>query len=406
MIQFPHNFLWGASSSAYQVEGNNINSDWWHWEKSAGLKELSGDACRHYELFKQDFDLAKSLHHNAHRLSVEWGRIESEESKFSQKEIKHYIEVADYLNQLGLKPMVTLHHFTNPVWFANLGGWESKKAVDYFLRFTSIVVEALADKVDYWITINEPMVYVYHSYILGAWPPQEKSFAKAGRVTRNLIDAHIKAYKIIHDIYRKKGLSSPSVSLAKNMQFFMPVKDNIINRLAVLVRGQSFNMDFLDKVFSARALDFIGVNYYTRSLVDVKGFGVKHFLLDIGVDIKNSLKKNSLGWDIYPEGLYKLLLKLKKYNLPVIITENGICTEDDNLRWDYIAEHLKSVYRAIQSGVDMKGFLYWSLIDNFEWDKGFGPRFGLINVDYKNYSRTIRESARKLSEVYRTGVLN
>ncbi len=405
MIQFPRNFLWGAASSAYQVEGNNANSDWWHWEKAVGLEETSGDACRHYELFKQDFDLAKSLHHNAHRLSVEWSRIEPEEGKFSQKEINHYIEVIAYLRQLGIEPLVTLHHFTNPLWFAKLGGWENRKAAEYFLRFSVKVAEALSDRVNFWLTINEPMVYVYHAYILGAWPPQEKSLAKSRRVTRNLINAHIKVYRAIHDIYKQKGLFKPSVSIAKNMQFFMPSRNNFINRLAVSVRDKSFNMDFLNKLSAAKTLDFIGVNYYTRSLVDVRGLSLKHFLLDIGTDTKNALKKNSLGWDIYPDGLYQLLLKLKKYNLPVIITENGVCTGDDKARWDFIAEHLKSVYRAIQEGVKITGYLYWSLTDNFEWDKGFSPRFGLMNIDYKTYARGIRDSAKKFSDVCKTGIL-
>lgn len=416
MIEFPKDFLWGAATSSYQVEGNNLNSDWWEWERKAGLKEVSGFACRHYEFYKEDFDLAKGLNQNAHRLSIEWSRIEPREGEFSSKEIAHYTDVVLSLRQRNIEPIVSLHHFTNPLWFARRGGWCNKKSSYYFLRYCYHIVEALADKVNYWLTFNEPMVYIYHSYILGVWPPQERSFWKAKKVMGNLIVAHAKAHRLIHFIYKQRSLSCNStqgkkpdsalVGIAKSLQAFIPYSSSLRNKAAVYLRNRLFNFEFLERLIYHNSLDFIGVNYYSRSLINAGGWRLKDLLLGVYEDDRKPLKKNSLGWDIYPQGLCDLLLKLKKYGLPVLITENGICTEDDNQRWDFIRAHLKNIHLAMMQGVGVRGYIYWSLMDNFEWDKGFGPRFGLIEIDYKTYKRRIRESAGKFSIVCQTGRLD
>jgi len=392
MIEFPKEFLWGAATSAYQVEGGNASSDWWEWEKRAGLTDLSGKAARHYEFYAQDFDLAKELNHNCHRLSIEWARIEPEEGKFSEKELEHYKEVILALKARSLKSIVTLHHFTNPIWFAKVGGWRNKKAVKYFLRYVEKVVSELSKEVSFWVTINEPMVYTYFSYFLGTWPPQEKSLFKARAVTNVLVCAHIEAYHLIRDIYKKNNLEYPQISIAQNMQAFVPCAPNLRNKIAVFLRHKFYNLEFIERLISKRAIDFIGVNYYSPSWVEFGGCKNNH----------KQLRKNSMGWDIYPEGLYDLLMGLKKYHLPVFILENGICTDDDSLRWDYIREHLESVNKAIREGVKLLGYIYWSLLDNFEWEKGFAPRFGLVEVDYNTYKRTVRQSARKFSEVCKT----
>ncbi|MBU0709104.1 MAG: glycoside hydrolase family 1 protein [Candidatus Omnitrophica bacterium] len=405
MIQFPKGFLWGAATSAHQVEGNNQKNDWWEWEKKVGLKDASGNACRHYEFYKDDFDLARQLNHNAHRLSIEWSRIEPEEGNFSTAEIAHYIDVIDALKQRNIEPIVTLHHFTNPLWFAKLGGWQNKKAPEYFLRFTNKIVGVLSDKVRFWVTINEPMVYVYHSYVLGQWPPQCKYLFKSQEVVDNLLLAHIKSYRAIHSIYKKVHLPAPCVSIAKNMQPFMPCIPNLKNKIGTYLRNKFFNLAFLKKLIRSRTLDFIGINYYTRGLIEVKRWGLENLFLDVCSKNHSSLRKNSLGWDIYPQGLYLILMQLKKYNLPVFILENGICTADDNLRWEFICEHLKNLNLAMQKGVKVLGYTYWSLLDNFEWAQGFTPRFGLIEVNYNNYQRTIRESARKYSLICEKGAL-
>lgn len=404
MMQFPRGFIWGAATSAYQVEGDNVNSDWWQWEKDAG-KENSGFACCHYRLYEQDFDLAKGLNHNAHRLSIEWSRIEPKQGRFSEEELKHYVEVILALKARNIEPMVTLHHFTNPTWLAQLGGWENRRSIDYFLRYCDFVVRALAKQVNYWITINEPTIYISHAYLFGAWPPQVRSFLKAKTVEGNLALAHIKAFRLIHNIYKEAHYLKPFVGISQYTQAFVPCAGTLKNRFAAYLRNKRFNLGFLDCLMRHKAMDFIGINYYSRQLVDVKGWGLLNLLKDVCKDNHHPVTKNSLGWDIYPEGLHNVLLGLKRYGLPVFITENGICTQDDNQRWEYIKAHLKNIHHAKEKGVDVKGYLYWSLIDNFEWDKGFRPRFGLIDVDYTTYKRTVRESAEKFAQVCKTGIL-
>jgi len=408
MIKFPHDFLWGAATSAYQVEGNNVNSDWWQWEKKTGREE-SGLACRHYDLYKQDFNLAQRLHHNAHRFSIEWSRIEPRPGKFSRKELKHYLDVILALKRRNIEPIVTLHHFTNPLWFNKSGGWVNTRSVIYFRRYCKFVIPSLAKYVRYWVTINEPTIYISHAYILGIWPPQVRSYLKAAAVEENLAWAHVKAYRLIHDIYKKLKLSKPSVSIAQNTMAFVYRKKDIKKRLTAYLRDRLYNLGFLERIMRhnimRNSMDFIGINYYSRQVVDVKKFGLLNLATDVRDEKYSRCQKNSLGWDIYPRGIYEVLMEIKKYSLPVMITENGICTSDDKQRWKYIYDHLKNIHRAMKKGVQVTGYLYWSLLDNFEWDKGFSPRFGLIDIDYRTYKRTIRESARKFGRVCKTGVL-
>jgi beta-glucosidase len=405
MIRFPKDFLWGAATAAYQVEGDNDRADWWRWEKKAG-KENSGSACRHYDLYELDFELAKGLGHNAHRLSVEWSRIEPDEGKFSEVALKHYVDVILALRARNIEPVVTLHHFTNPVWLADLGGWENGRSVDYFLCFSERVVQTLAKHVRIWITLNEPTIYFTHAYLFGVWPPQEKSIRKMMAVENHLAAAHIKAYRMIHKVYKERNLSKPLVSIAQHMQAFVPCTPSVKNKIAAFFRHKWFNLGLIEKFVRHKALDFIGLNYYSRQLVELEKWGLRNLARDVCKSNHHPVKKNSLGWDIYPEGLCDLLLKLRKYNLPVLITENGICTPEDDLRWEYISGHLKAIHRALEQDVSVMGYLYWSLLDNFEWDKGFGPRFGLIDIDYKTQQRTVRESAVKFCEVCKTGILS
>ena len=404
MIRFPKDFLWGAATAAYQVEGGNSHADWWRWEKEAG-KENSGAACRHYDLYELDFELVRGLHHNAHRLSVEWSRIEPEEGEFSEAAIQHYIDVALALRARNIEPIVTLHHFTNPLWFADRGGWTDKRSVDRFLRYAERVVRALAKHVRYWITLNEPTIYFTHAYMLGVWPPQGTSIWKGMAVKNHMAAAHIRAYRMIHKVYKEKALPDPSVSISQHMQAFVPCTPDLKNKFAAFLRHKWFNLGLIDTFARHKVLDFIGINYYSRQLVELESWGLRSLATDVCKSNHHPVKKNSLGWDIYPEGLFDLLVKLKKYNLPVMITENGICTSDDNLRWEFIAGHVRAVHRAMEQGVPVTGYLYWSLLDNFEWDKGFGPRFGLIHMDYATQQRTVRESAVKFSRVCQTGIL-
>ncbi len=391
---FPKGFLWGAATSSYQVEGMNLYSDWWEWERQGRVKYLSGEACRHYWSFEEDFDLAKSLGHNAHRLSIEWSRIEPKRDKWDEAELRHYCEVIRALRKRNLEPIVTLHHFTNPKWLSEEGGWLKGRTVRYFCRYVERIVETIGKDVQYWITINEPMVFVYYSYIKGIWPPGEKSIFKAIRVMRNLISAHKKAYKKIHKIYQKYNWMEPGVSIAKNIRIFQPCLFNhpYVNRFCASLRDLFFNRLMLEELVKTRTLDFIGLNYYTREFVRFRG---------ICKDGHHKIERlNSLGWEVYPEGLLKVLLETsKKYKLPIMITENGTCQEDDPQRWQFILDHLVNLKQAMERGVEVMGYLYWSLLDNFEWDEGFFPRFGLIEVDYRTFKRKTRESALAFASV-------
>jgi beta-glucosidase len=403
-MKFPKDFYWGAATSSYQVEGNNLNADWWPWEIKAG-KERSGQACRHYELYSQDFDLVKSLNHNAHRLSIEWSRVEPKEGEFSEEALQHYIKVIMALRARGIEPMVTLHHFTNPIWFAASGGWTNRHCVKSFLRYCDFVTRALARHVHFWFTINEPTVYFSHAYLWGMWPPQANSFLKTKAVHDHMLEGHIQAYRLIHKIYKELNIARPSVSFAHHMQAIVGCDQSLKNRLAVAMREQLYNLEIVDHLARHKSLDFIGVNYYSRHLVHVHSWWIGNLLMETCKDNHHPLKKNSLGWDIYPQGLAQVLLSLKKYNLPVIIAENGICTTDDHERWEYIQSHLQNVHMSMEQGVNVAGYLYWALMDNFEWAQGFSPRFGLIDIDYNTQQRTVRESAKKFARVCQTGVL-
>ena len=382
-MQFPDNFLWGVALSSYQTEGDNKNSDWWLWEEE-NQKQPSGAACRHYELFEEDFSLAQSLGFSTLRLSFEWSRIEPEEGKFDFSEIKHYHNVIQALRNRKLKPVVTLHHFTNPIWFSRRGGWLDKKAPFYFSRYVKMIVSEFARDVHLWVTFNEPYVYLYNSYISGVWPPQEKSLFLAKKIDNNIVRAHLSAYRIIKEIYREKKLVGPQVSIAKNIRGFIATDRNPYYRIKAKTKDYLFNFMLLERLIRLKALDFIGLNYYTCEFLPKPSL---------------ALPKSSLGWFIYPKGLLDLLCRFSQYNLPIFILENGIATNNDTQREEFVVSHIEAVAQAIKAGTNIIGYLYWSLIDNFEWDKGFRPRFGLIEVDYKTYERKIRPSARTYSKI-------
>ncbi|MDD4909714.1 MAG: glycoside hydrolase family 1 protein [Candidatus Omnitrophica bacterium] len=405
MTDFPEGFLWGAATSAHQVEGNNSNSDWWEWELAGRVKEASGRADGHYKLFEVDFELAVKLGHNAHRFSIEWSRIQPGPDEFSDKAIEHYRRVIKALKIRGIEPIVTLHHFTVPLWFARQGSWLNKEAPETFCRYAGRVIGELAGDVKYWITINEPLILCYYGYVEGLWPPGESSFKKAKEALKNLALAHLESYRLIKDVYRRKNLPSPMVSIAQNIRLFHPCpsRARILNKLPVYLRDKYFNYGILDHLIGKNALDFMGINYYGREFIRFSRANARGLFADncLCPEHSRDALRNSLGWEIYPEGILEIMLRIKKYGLPVIITENGICTDDDNLRWYYISEHLKNLAEAIKLGVDVKGYLYWSLLDNFEWHEGFKPRFGLIEVDYNDLKRHIRDSALKYAKVCR-----
>jgi len=422
VIRFPKEFLWGSATSAHQVEGGNTMNDWWEWEEKGKAADKSGEACQHYTRFQEDFDIAKALHHNAHRFSIEWSRIEPEEGQWSHSTLLHYREVLQALRARGLEPIVTLHHFTNPKWLSRSGGWESPTVVERFSRYVRYVVDFMGNDIRYWITLNEPFVSMYQGYVAGIWPPGVKSFEKAIRVIRHQMLAHARAYRIIHTVSEQNLWPAPFVGIAKSMIVFAPCsRRSLADRLSTWARHAFFNRLDLRALTSGRlmypgifferhpaiekTLDFVGLNYYTRDFVHFGGMS----LLDLFGTIcsqehhATSGPRNTLGWEVYPEGIYQSLREIHRFHLPVLVTENGLCADRDEERWSFIHSHLLQVHQAMREGIPVWGYLYWSLLDNFEWVEGFKPRFGLVEVDYKTQRRAVRPSAKRYAEVCRTG---
>lgn len=391
--------IWGAATSAHQVEGENRGNDWWAWEQAGRVSEKSGRACDHYRLFREDFRLARSLGHTAHRFSLEWSRLEPSEGVWSEEAFRHYEEVLETLESENLEPVVTLHHFTNPRWFAETGGWLRPDASQKFRTYAQRIAERFGRRVKFWITLNEPLVYIYHSFITGQWPPGEKSFQKALRVLRALLRAHTLAYQALHGCSKNQDCW---VSIAHHTIAFSPCRpSSVLDRLSTLLRSWFVNLFVIEVLHSRKALDYIGANYYSRDFVRSSGFGASRLFGEVCPKDHHRSQVgavNDLGWEIYPRGIYEVLISLRRFGLPVLVTENGICTTDDSLRERFIREHLGELRRSREEGVSIFGYLYWSLVDNFEWAEGFHPRFGIVEVNYENEARQPRPSAQTLRE--------
>lgn len=406
-FKFPENFLWGSATASHQVEGGNVN-DWSIWEKKnaerlakeskkkfgklpvwESIKDeaenpqnyISGIACDHYNRYEEDFDIVKSLGQNAFRFSIEWSRIEPEEGRFDEKEIEHYKKVIKALKVRGIEPFVTLWHWSNPLWISDIGGWENKEIVFYFGRYVKKIVTALDEDVKFWITLNEPDdIYSIFSYLKGVFPPQKRNIYKTIKVFINLIKSHKNAYKIIHE-----NVKNAQVGIANNVVCYEVFNNNFINRILKIISDYFWNFLFLNKILDCQ--DFIGCNYY------------HHNEINYGFNKSKNKDRTDVGWNISPKGIYCVLNDLKKYNLPIYITENGIADMMDQKREKFIKDHLIWIAKAMEEGLDVRGYLYWSLLDNFEWDKGFWPRFGLVEVDYKTLERKIRPSAYEYAKI-------
>jgi len=313
------------------------------------------------------------MNNNAYRFSIEWSRVELEEGGFNQLEIEHYRNVIKALKIRGLEPFISLWHWTVPVWFAKKGGFEKNDNIKYFVRFCERIISEFKNDVKFWIVLNEPEIYTSHSYLKGTWPPQKKNLLAYLVVFHNLIKAYRKIFETI-----KKIQPNSQIGIAKNNIYFE-------GWLSPIIRWW-WNFYFLNCIKTHQ--DFIGLNYYFHNRIKGLKFNQN----------KNE-ETSDLGWEIYPKGIYYVLRELKKYQKPIYITENGLADAKDEKREKFIKEHLYWIHKAIQEGVDIRGYFYWSLLDNFEWDKGFWPRFGLIEVDYKTFYRKLRSSSRIYGEI-------
>jgi beta-glucosidase len=416
-MYFPSDFRWGTATAAFQVEGNNYNSDWWAWEEENGRilhNQRSGLACNWWENAEADLDLAADMGTNAHRLSLEWSRIEPEPSVFDYSVLDRYREILQAMGDRDIEPMVTLHHFSNPHWLAEKQDFNAPIVVDYFQRYTAKVVDHLGDLVAQWVTINEPMVYIFKRYLEGKFPPPSRPGWWGGlQAGANMLRCHAAAYHII-----KQAYPAVPVGVAKNLACLDPKPG--AGWLARRWAGQLswlYNEAWLDCVINGRlrwpfgrgkilglagSLDFLGINYYTRFYVKFPPLGG---LLEPDWGAEAIVSDGNYG-QIYPEGLYRVIKQALRYDRPIYITENGLPDATDRLRPGFLMSHLHQVWRAISFCYPVMGYYHWSLIDNFEWDRGWTQRFGLVELDVETQARQLRPSAQLYREICRSGSLN
>ena len=419
---FPRGFLWGAATSAHQVEGNNRRNDWWRFEHQPGAirdGRGSGDACRHWELFDDDFARAAADGHNAHRLSLEWSRLEPTPGQFDGGAVAHYHAVFKSLRRHGLAPVVTLHHFTNPLWIADAGGWETRGTVDRFEAFVRFCAREFGAEVDWWCTVNEPEVFAFRGWSEGIWPPGVRDNSRALMVIANQLEAHGRAYRAIHaeDKVEADDDGVPArVGFAKHRVQLEPLRSwHPLDRLQAFLEDRVFNRAVEQCVVDGAidlslpgaravrrslpelkdALDWYGLNYYTRWMV-------RSLSSDPHVARPGS-SRNDLDWELWPGGLENALVAAWRLGRPVLVTENGVADAKDALRPAALLAFVEATHDAMNRGVQVLGYLHWSLMDNFEWADGYHGRFGLYAVDFDDPARprTRRRSAEVLARLAR-----
>jgi len=413
---FPKNFLWGASTASHQVEGHTHNQ-WTEWELSVAAEQaktankrlswipnwqkfkaqaeqpqnyISGRGVEHYKLYRHDFALLKKLNLNSFRFGIEWSRVEPEEGVWNKHEWEHYRQYIQTMLDMGIEPVLNVWHWTLPVWFANKGGFAKRSNLVYFDRFVQkLCTELQIKELKYIITLNEPNVYASFGYLTGEWPPNIKKPLQFLAVYYNLTLAHKRSYAILKKANHKLQIGiAPQLA---NIQSKRP--HNVLDQFATGWMRYFWNWWFLNRI--KKHQDFVGFNYY---FTDYYQFGSWN-------DIKRgvfftkpnpTVPKNDLGWYMEPEGIYPLMVRIwSHYKKPIIITENGVADTDDQYRRWWLEESMIALERALSEGIQVKGYLHWSLLDNFEWAYGWWPHFGLIAVDRKNgMKRTVRPSAK------------
>lgn len=421
-LRFPKGFLWGTASSAYQSEGGNTNNQWYRWEQQGHILtgERCGDASNWWKAAEADFDRAEQMENNVLRLSLEWSRIEPAEGWWDSAALDRYRAMLIGLRRRGIKPIVTLHHFTDPLWFAERGGFTQEANVHFFVRYVTHVVQALRDFCDFWLTINEPNIYAILGYQLGAYPPGESNFLLCMQVLRNMLQAHVEAFYAICRL-------QPQAQIGYSLHYHLfdsadtnslldrsvaGLQDTFFNWAALQAAETGhftfpFNMLLAPIARASGARDYHGINYYTRDMVrfdptvPAELFG--HRFSRPGTILNDPGKENFFG-EIYPEGLYRVLKAVyqrTRGNKPLYVTENGFSDALDDRRPRAILEHLAMIHRAIGEGIPVRGYLHWTLVDNFEWNEGWGVRFGLIEVDPASQLRIPRRSASMFGEICR-----
>ena len=421
---FPDGFRWGTATSSHQVEGRNTNNQWWAWEQTPGHVKndnKSGNACDWWRNTESDFDRMVELGLNSQRLSIEWSRVQPAEGSFDSAAIDRYRAMLLGLRRRGIKPMVTLHHFTNPMWLEERGGWENHDlVVPFFRRYVAHVVKALGDLCDLWCTINEPNVYAILGFIqAGSMPPGAvDQMERAIRVMCNMLFAHAAAYEALHE-----HQSLAQVGLAHHMRYFEPLhKDNVLDAAVARVQDGVFNQGILTALLHGRwnvlmqrgrpasaaklrnTLDWIGLNYYTRQGAAFDARAVSTLFGRL-VDIPGGITSDYHYGDIYPEGILQLLNRLARAKLPIYITANGLPDAGDNQRPAFIVRQLRALWSAA-AFMPIQGYYHWSLVDNFDWSEGWRMKFGLYALDPVTQERTARRSASLYRDIVRLNGIN
>jgi beta-glucosidase len=411
-VHFPRGFLWGTATAAHQVEGNNTNNNWHAWEQQEGRirnGDKSGLACDWWGgRWKEDLDRAAETGQNAHRFSIEWSRIQPSPDRWDEEALERYRLILRGMLERGLMPMVTLHHFSNPLWLEEQGGWENDDTPLKFAAFVRKSVQALKEYVTYWVTINEPNVYAFGAYVEGNFPPGKKDINAALPVMVNLARGHALAYKVIHELQPEAR-----VGLSMNYRSIFPASGSPLDKWVAGFQAKAFNDMFpraamdgkLHLIYKtvripemAKTQDFLGVNYYTRDLIS---FDLRHAGSYFGHRYyRPDAELSGTGFIAHePEGFYEALKWGLQFNIPMLVTENGVEDADDKIRPRYLAEHLMKMWRAVNFNWPVKGYFHWTLVDNFEWERGWSQRFGLWGLDVETQARIRRRSVDFYAEI-------
>jgi beta-glucosidase len=411
-LAFPTDFVWGVATSSHQVEGGNLNNQWATWEDRGRIKskDCAGFACDWWRNAEKDFDLAKSLGVNALRLSVEWSRIEPNEGQWNEPALARYRQMLKALHERGIRPFVTLHHFTNPQWFEAKRGFANPESVRLFQRFTQRVLGALGDLCHDWTTFNEPNVYVSLGYFLGQFPPGKKGRVfESARVTKNLCLAHAAAYRTIHSLQK-----DANVGWAQHYVVFKPRRpESAMDRWLCGFIQRRFNDNFAEGIQSGRApfplnkfgqtlpeikdtCDFVGINYYSRLRVGFELRSPKTLFVEISVPPHKPQGDSGIEvpyGEVYPEGLRQAVEHFAGFKKPIYILENGVPDREDRIRPWAIESIVRQMHWLLAEGIDLRGYFHWTLADNFEWNEGWHLRFGLYDLDPATQVRKPRSSA-------------
>ena len=418
---FPKDFSWGTATAAHQVEGNNTNNNWYQWEYSFDENEKSrihnnqksGFSVDHWNNYPNDIKLMKDLGTNHYRFSIEWSRIEPSKGVIDQDALEHYRLICNELVNNNITPVVTLYHFTHPIWFEEIGAFEKKENIQYFISYSDTVFKFLNDLVPIWCTINEPAVFVSQGYFNGVFPPGKKDPKLAAIVLGNLLDSHVELYR--HLKQTPAGKKS-KIGIVKNIFQFEPYQRwNIMDWAVSSMLDSVFNSSIINYFktgdfdfhlpLQARlsfqnpeaisAMDFIGLNYYSHYLVSARPNIKEPFVF---LERRNEIQTD-MDYSIYPEGFYRALHTIKKLGAPIYVTENGIADKDDTRRSLFINRYIYAMYKAMREGVDIRGYFYWTLMDNFEWAEGYDKKFGLYSVDFKTQERTLRKGSNSFKKI-------